>query len=85
MEKKIKLKVKSYKVPIKRLSENKVEEVIIPYTDDMIIKVEEIELESIFKLTENAQKVSQYNIRQLKLAESNSDRDYIIKKIIVKQ
>lgn len=85
MEKKIKLKVKSYKVPIKRLSENKVEEVIIPYTDDMIIKVEEIELESIFKLTENAQKVSQYNIRQLKLAESDSDRDYIIKKIIVKQ
>lgn len=85
MEKKIKLKVRSYKVPIKRLSENKVEEVIIPYTDDMIIKVEEIELESIFKLTENAQKVSQYNIRQLKLAESDSDRDYIIKKIIVKQ
>lgn len=85
MEKKIKLKVRSYKVPIKRLSENKVEEEIIPYTDDMIIKVEEIELESIFKLTEQAQKVSQYNIRQLKLAENDSDRDYIIKKIIVKQ
>lgn len=85
MEKKITLKVKSYKIPIKRLEDNKVEEELIPITSEMLVKEEEIELESVFKLTEHAQKVGQYNERQVILAESDTNRDYIIKKIIVKQ
>lgn len=85
MEKKIKLKIKTFKVPIKRLEDNKVEEELVEYTDDMIVEVEEIEIETVFKINEEAKKVSDYNGRQLKYAEEDSTRDYINKKIIVKQ
>lgn len=83
MERKINLKIKSYKVPIRRV-DKEIEEEQIPLTEDMVTAEEEVELESILKLTELAQKVGQYNQRQIKYAEEDTSIDYVVKKIIVK-
>lgn len=79
----IKLKIKHFKIPIKREGDEIIEEQIA-LTDEHLVKTEDIEIESMFKLQEVAQKVGQYNQRQLGYAKTDNSRDYILKKIIVK-
>lgn len=84
-DKKIKVLVKKFKIPIRYEGDEVIEE-ITDYTDEHLVeeKIEELEGALSLKLPNFAKEMGKYNKRQIKFALVNRDKNYIFKKIVSK-
>lgn len=83
---KVKLYITTFKVPIKRNSENEIlHENTGVLSSNEVLKQEEIELDApMVQIPTESKNVANYNKRQIKIAELDKGKDYIKKKLITK-
>jgi len=83
--------VSKYKVPIQRVVDQDTGDETVAYkevakSEMEFISKDEHQVESVFlKLQEITQEIKGYNNMQIKIAEQDTTRDYIYKKIITKE
>lgn len=87
MSKKHKVGVKTYKIPVTRTEENKVDtEVTLELKEDMVVKQEEVELEDPLhlQLPIYLKNIKKYNDRQILFANADLNQTHYKKKIVTK-
>lgn len=83
VSRKLNVCIKTYKLPVDMKFEGCFNP-LIEFKPDMVVKVQDVELEGVFKLTEIAQSIQQYNSRQVLFCKK-AEKDTINQKRITKK